>query len=223
MKTQLIKLVLLWTLCILMASCTSLPRIYSGESIHGWVLDSKTKEPIKDVVVVEVWELEGGWHTDHTANIQIAETLTDKEGYYSFPEWGPTFTTDGTVSGSSPRLVFYKFGYEDIRLSNAISGNPNRDYRISEHSGEKIELVKFVGEEKLYAKKISSIHGALQLNSYRKPLKCTWKKIPIYTSEIIKAERYFRHKNIYSSLPSLGYYSAPECQNPEVILKDYLK
>lgn len=216
------KLVLLCLVISLLTGCTSLPRIYSGEEVHGWVIDSKTKQPIKDVVVVEIWELEGGWHTDHTANIQIAETLTDEEGYYSFPEWGPSFTVDGRMSGSSPHLVFYKFGYDDVTRMNTVSGNLNLDNSVSEHSGKKIELVKFEGDEKLYPKKLGFFYGFLQSSSYRKPFKCMWKKVPIFTSEMIKAERYFRHKGIYSNFPSLGYFSAPECQDPEEILKGYL-
>ena len=84
---------------VLAAGCTSLPRYYSGEEVHGWVIDSATKEPIKDVIVVEVWELEGGFpHTDHTANIHIAETLTNEKGYYSFPSWDSKLTVDGVMS-----------------------------------------------------------------------------------------------------------------------------
>lgn len=207
---------------VALSGCTSFPRIYSGESIHGWVIDAKTKQPVKDVVVVEVWELQGGWHTDHTANIHIAETLTDEEGYYVFPDWGPKFTTEGVLSRASPFLTYYKFGYEVARRQNSITGNMNPDNSVSEHSAEKIDLVKFEGEEKLYAKKLASVYGFLQGNSYREPFKCMWKKVPVFTSEIIKAERYFRKNGIYSSLPRLGYFSAPECSDPEEILKDYL-
>jgi len=222
LKNFFVNAAMLFLMAGFISGCTSFPRIYSGEEVHGWVVDEKTGEPIEDVVVVIAWELQGGWHTDHTANIHIAEAITDKKGYYFFPDWGPKFTTDGTISGSSPRLVFYKFGYDDAKRMNTVSGNLNPDNSVSEHSDEIIRLEKFEGEEKLYAKKLSSVYGFLQSNSYRKPFKCMWKKVPIFTSEIIKAERYFRHKGIYSSLPGLGYFSAPECRNPEEILKDYL-
>ena len=221
-KLNTISALLMLCVVIAISGCTSFPRIYSGESIHGWVVDSKTKQPIKDVVVVEIWELQGGWHTDHTANIHIAETVTNEEGYYVFPDWGPRLTTDGSLSRSSPWLVFYKLGYEVARRRNSITGNMNPDNSVSEHSGEKVELVKFEGEDDLYAKKLSSVDGLLRLSSYREPFKCMWKKIPVFTSEMIKAKRYFRNKSIYSSLPRFGTLSAPECSNPEGILKDYL-
>jgi len=217
-----IKWILLSLILAILSACTSFPRIYSGEEIHGWVIDSKTKQAIKDVVVVEIWELEGGLHTDHTANIHIAETVTDEKGYYSFFSWGPRLTVDGSMSASSPRLVFYKFGYDWVGRANTISGNLNPDNSVSEHTGKKIELEKFEGTEKQYPKKLDSVYGFLNLSSYRKSFKCMWKKVPIFTSEMIKAKRYFKERGIYSNFPHLGSLSAPECRNPKEILKDYL-
>jgi len=221
---QRFKFILMFVMLGLVTGCTSLPRFYSGEEVHGWVVDSVTKEPIKDVVVVEVWELEGGFpHTDNTANIHIAETLTDEKGYYSFPGWGPKFTVDGKLSESSPLLVFYKFGYKNKNFLNQISGNLNPDNSVSEHSGKKIELIKFTGALEDYPKALGSFYLFLTLRDSREALRCQWTKVPIFTSEVIKAERYFKQKRIYSSLPHLGALSAPECGNPGEILKEYLK
>jgi len=207
----------------LVTSCTSLPRYYSGEEVHGWVIDSVTKEPIRDVIVVEIWELEGGLHTDHTANIHIAETHTDEKGYYSFSKWGPTFTVDGTMSGSSPHLVFYKFGYDDASRTNAVSGNLNPDNSISEYSGKQIELEKFNGHAKEYHKKLGSIYSVLMLSHYRDSFDCMWVNIPMFTSAMIKAGSYFRENQIGTGFPSLKSLPEPGCDNPEEILKGYLK
>jgi len=221
---QQFKFILMLVMLGLLTGCTSLPRFYSGEEVHGWVIDSETKEPIKDVVVVIFWRLEGGFpHTDDTANVHIEETLTDESGYYSFPEWGPEFTVDGRLSESAPRLKYYKFGYDTKSYANTISGNPNPDNSVSEHSGKKIELIKFTGSLEEYPKVLGSFYTFLSLGHYRETLRCQWVKVPIFTSEVIKAEQYFKQKNIYSSLPHLGSLSAPECNNPEEILKEYLK
>jgi len=218
-----VKLIILSTMLGLIAACTSFPRIYSGDEIHGWVINSKTKQPIKDVVVVEAWGLQGGIHVDHTANIHIAETLTDENGYYSFPDWGPRFTMSGWMDRSSPYLKFYKFGYVPNRMGNRISGNPNIDNTVSEHSGKKIKLEKFDGTPKQYSKKLGSVSSFLRLGDSHGPFACMWKQVPVFTSEMIKTRRHFRQNGVSSNLPSLGYISSPDCQNPEQILKEYLK
>ncbi len=218
------KFIVMIVMLSLVIGCTSLPRFYSGEEVHGWVIDSVTKKPVKDVVVVIFWRLEGGFpHTDDTGNVHIEEALTDESGYYSFPEWGPTFTVDGRLSESAPRLVYYKFGYDNKSHANTISGNLNPDNSMSEHSDKKIELIKFTGSPEEYPKVLGSFYTFLSLGHYRETLRCQWTNVPVFTSEILKAERYFKQKNIYSSLPHLGSLSAPECRNSGKILKEYLK
>ncbi len=208
--------------------CTSLPHIYSGESVYGWVIDSETKQPIKDVIVVERWELEGGFHSDHTANIHIAETVTDENGYYSFPDWGPRLTIDGTMSESSPRLVFYKFGYDDVSLSNRVSGNLNPNNTISEHTDKKIELAKFNGTPKEYYDAVDSIEYILKISHYRSSFDCMWTKIPrftaeaVYLNEYISSQRSTYARKTYPSM-FLNNLADPGCENPKQILKDYLK
>jgi len=219
-----VKLILLVAVMIFVSACTSMPRIYSGDEVHGWVVDSKTKEPIEDVVVVIVWELEGGFiHTDHTANIHIAEAVTNNKGFYSFESWGPKITVDGRRSSSTPRLVFYKFGYDSEYRLNSISGNLNPDNSISEHSGKKIELRKFEGLPKIYERKLGSIYSILETSHYRKSFDCTWTKIPKFTVEMIKAGDYFREKHIGTGFPSINSLPDSDCMNPEIILKDYSK
>jgi len=218
-----IKLVILFTVLGLITGCTSFPRIYSGDEIHGWVIDSKTKQPIKDVVVVEIWKLRGGMHVDHTANIHIAETVTDENGYYEFSNWGPRFTMSGWMDRSSPFLKFYKFGYLPAHRMNRIGGRPILDYSESEHSGKKIKLEKFEGVPKEYQKKLGSIYGILQTSHYRSSFDCVWVNIPMFTFEMIKVGEYFRKNRVGTGFPSLTSLPDPGCENPEEILKGYLK
>lgn len=219
-----VKLILLVAVMIFVSACTSMPRIYSGDEVHGWVVDSKTKEPIEDVVVVIAWELEGGFiHTDHTANIHIAETVTNNKGYYSFESWGPKITVDGRRSSSTPRLVFYKFGYESEYRLNSISGNLNPDNSVSEYTGKNIELVKHVVLDKKYESKLRSINSILQLSNYRTEFDCTWTKIPRFTAEMIKLNDFFKTNGISNNFPSIRQIDKNSCGNRDALLMEYLK
>jgi len=223
MKLQLYKTLVIFMVLSALSGCTSMPHIYSGDAIEGWVIDSKTKEPIEGVVVVEIWGLEGGFHPDHTANIHIAETITDKKGYYSFSSWGPKLTVQGTMGSFAPRLVFYKFGYEDVRLSNKVGGYPPADYRVSQYNGEKIEFVKFNGSAEEYNKSLGSIHYLLNIQHTKDNFKCMWVMVPVFTSEMIKLSKYFWERKISNSFPRLEGIDDCNGRSARVILKDYLK
>jgi hypothetical protein len=223
-----IKLIILLAMLSLTTACTSLPRIYSGEDVHGWVIDSETKEPVEGVVVVEVWKLEGGWHSDHTANIHIAETVTDNEGYYMFPDWGPKFTVDGAMSETAPYLIFYKFGYNWVGKLNSVVGNLNPDNSVSEHTGKKIELKKFEGPPSEYYDAVDSVEYILKTSHYRSTFDCMWTKIPRFTAEVVYLREYNSNQRTAYAIkayPStyLDNLADSGCENPRKILKDYLK
>lgn len=230
-KMRITNLIPLWLILGALTGCANIPKIYSGEAIHGWVIDAQTKQPIEDVVVLEIWELNGfdsilQMESDHNGNVHIAETLTVKNGYYSFPDWGPKFTMNGRMNESSPHLVFYKFGYDDVHLRNTVSGNLNLDNRISEHSGKKIEMVKFEDSPKEYHNKLGSIYSVLHLSDYRSGFDCMWENIPIFSAKMIKLESFFReHKvwlNIGSGYPRIDSFVDEKCGDPRNLLERYL-
>lgn len=100
----------------------ALPFSYTSEEINGTVVDADTSEPIEGVVVVAQWILyvagfgEGG----HWKVFKVHEAVTDKDGKYTIPGWGPKrrpfFTHLDTYD---PQLSFFKRGYNYLRLFNS--------------------------------------------------------------------------------------------------------
>ena len=176
----------------LITGCVPLPRIYLGaDEVHGTVVDAETKEPIPDVIVLEIWEQYDGYHRSHSANLILKETVTDDKGFYAFEGWWPRFTMSGHLDDSAPDLIFYKYGYENKYLSNRMSGvylykgkfiTPS--YKYSEWSGKTIELKKFVGTPKNYAESLSSLGNFMQYGRWYRG--CDWKRVPQYTAAMIK-------------------------------------
>jgi len=223
------KFIIFGLVTLALTGCANLPHIYSGKAVHGWVVDAKNNEPIEGVIVVEIWELFGNQNIiydegDHNGNIHIAETLTDKKGHYEFSKWGPKFTMDGSMDESSPHLIFYKFGYDDVQLHNRVSGNPNRDNSVSEYTGKIIKLEKFNGTPEEYQIKLENLEYVLSLSSNRKGLKCSWAKMPKFTAEMIQLSRYFEKYRISNgSFPPFESIPKSKCGDRDTILKDYLK
>jgi len=207
---------------VVVSGCTHFPRVYLGaEEIHGWAVDSKTKEPIENVIVLAIWELEGGLHVDHTANIMIMETVTNNKGYYFFESWGPRFTMQGRMDELSPKLVFYKFGYDDKYLFNH-QRFPVVDYDVSRHTGKNIELEIFNGQPKEYERRTRGVDEHLGAYKNRSALQCTWTEIPRFTVEMLKLGEYFSSNYVASGFGTINNLNASGCGDAEEILGKYL-
>ena len=64
------------------------PLFYSAKEINGAVVDGETGKPLEGVVVVAQWIYwcPGG---GHYMRIKVIEAVTDKDGRYHIPAWGP--------------------------------------------------------------------------------------------------------------------------------------
>src|SRR5262245_43573633 len=96
-----------------LASCFSSPPIYWGDAIHGRVVDAETGEPIQGAIVISNWQLLRGGigHGGHNGSLLVHETVTDPNGAFSFPEWGPLLRRSCTRLDYAPLLVVFKAGY----------------------------------------------------------------------------------------------------------------
>ncbi len=137
----------------------SAPWRYVAEPIEGRVIDKETRQPIEGVVVVAQWILLEPFQGHHREHWVVIETVTDAEGRYQIPGWGPKWRPWFRWLGSAdPVLDIFKPGYWLERRSNAsyasgglLGTEPNpigAKVRKSFWSGKKIELYPFrIGKE----------------------------------------------------------------------------
>lgn len=94
------------------------PAFYSAKEIRARVVDAETDQPIEGAIVVAVWELDP--ISGEGPRLQVAEVLTDAQGQFFFPGWGPKPRPPLTEFGTkSPYLLIFKRGYVPVRLHNA--------------------------------------------------------------------------------------------------------
>jgi hypothetical protein len=70
------------------------PAAYSGAPIRGQVMDDATGKPLEGAIVVAQWELvreviPGLVNESYGDVLNIAEAVTDRDGRYEIPGWGP--------------------------------------------------------------------------------------------------------------------------------------
>jgi hypothetical protein len=168
-------------LLIAPALCWPESPAYSASRTWGTVVDADSKEPISGALVIALWNLEGGAHWDVTGPLKILEAMSDAEGRFEMPGWGPTRPAKGILDSYDPQVVVVKAGYE-IKSVLHPQEPPGRRGAKADHdfvaNGQPIYLHKFQGTPEAYAQQIASwlVGGVLGDVLSRG---CTWKEIPI--------------------------------------------
>ncbi len=130
---------------------------YSAEPIEAWVINAETKQPLEGVIVTANWQLEEGTFGGSVpaGQLMVMEAVTDRDGKFTFPGWGPLKPKKGHLVDQDPRLLFFKSGYESRWLQNEYNSSRElrtRPIRRSDWKGKRIEMKKFTGTSKEWFK-----------------------------------------------------------------------
>jgi len=133
------------------------PWSYIAKPIEGRVVDKDTGQPVTGAVVVAQWILATPPDGEEKDYFVVIETVTDAEGKYRIPGWGPESRPRSRwLDKYDPALEVFKPGYWPEGLANRPEGvlgapgiNP-RGTKVREAywNGKDIQLIPFkFGEE----------------------------------------------------------------------------
>jgi hypothetical protein len=203
--------------------------LYSAKPIEGWVVDAATKQPLEGVNVVAHWVVSFGMEGGQGTDLVLMETVTDKNGRYAFPKWGPAkvpldLPWEARMKSQSPELIFFKQDYWFRAMSNETTGpqpGPGPMVRTSDWDKKIIEMKQFEGALRGYA---TNVTGVLTGVSYGR---CNWKKIPRILVVLGSEKKRLQQQGIYSSPPTLrGIEASAEgdhCGSVADFFKEYQK
>lgn len=180
MKRHTRTLFLLLGLLMAQPACSASPLYYSAEAIEARVVDADTKKPLEGVVVTANWQLFHGSIDGrvHGGQLMVLEAVTDKDGKFTFPAWGPKLALWGYLDDRDPQLLLFKPGYEYRGLQNpTLSVTNHSSVRRSEWNGKIIELKPFRGTIEAYENHFESFNRELERIAADRPKECNWKKI----------------------------------------------
>src|SRR6185436_17838064 len=84
------------------------PPYYSATEIRALVVDKTTGQPLAGVAVVAQWVLRDMAHS-HGPTLHIVEALTDGDGRFVFPAWGPKLRPPFTDLGHhAPEILVFR-------------------------------------------------------------------------------------------------------------------
>lgn len=191
-------LVLVTSICL--PACAGYPPLtYTADPIAAKVIDADTKQSLEGVVVVAHWELERGTVGGNVpvSQLMVMETVTDKDGRFTFPGWGPKTVWDSFLVDKAPQLLLFRSSYDHRVLRNEY--NSSRELRIkpirrSEWSGKTIELKPFKGTAEEYAEHVHALDNDLEFARYGED--CEWKKIPRMLVALHRMSEYFDSQGV---------------------------
>lgn len=204
-------------------SSSACAESHTGAPIQGRVVDAGTRQPVADVIVVAEWRLEGGLHTDTIGRLHLQETVTDEQGIYRLPAWGPIKVEKGRLDVASPIIHFYKRGYRFKTERNDIFRK--RDLKValrSDWDNKTIELMtqsdaltrEGYGQERGEAAYLYSVDEK----------KCAWRQFPRMTAELMKRQAEYEKHDISTSFPHPeGLRWGGRCPDPATVLREYLQ
>jgi len=155
------------------------PLVYVAKSVSGQVVDADTGQPLEGVIVTINWELTGGMHHYPQGQAHVDETITDAQGKFTFPGWGPKpAAVTAHLYESTPQLLFFKSGYGWAKCVSDLDTYVNTRIPLSSDCDRKtIKLKKFTGSFEEYAKRTGLLDDYYRF-AFNAESNCEWKQIP---------------------------------------------
>jgi len=147
------------------------PPFYCAKSVHGRVVDAETQQPLTAAVIVAEWVPMTVVFPDRTTPLHVAEDVTDANGNYSIPGWGPRFRWPLTrLRDYDPELILFKSGYRPRFLFN--HRDRNGFVRSSDWDSKTVPLHPFRGTPTERLAELKAILGKAAWDRRMPPMLC---------------------------------------------------
>lgn len=215
--------------------------VLSADPIDATLVDADTGQPLAGVPVVAYWELKSGSLAGDSLPCGAAgveEAVTDKNGKFHIPGWGPVKGPCGYMPSWSPEIFAFKSGYSPLIFMNTPRANPpSVSHSVSDWNGKTIKMwkdpdpdLRKVGADS-YGARFGYFNGSLETFIVDMAGGCNWKKIPNMLRALSAQERMFNAAgtplgSIVSELVTVDQSmqkAAPWCGSPKAFVESLLK
>jgi hypothetical protein len=219
---------LLWTALLPVAAC-AFPVSYSAKEMNARVVDAETGAPLEGVNVVAHWVLSFGLEGGGMRDLELMEAVTDREGKFHFPAWGPKrvpkdLPSEARMKNQDPEIILFKSGYFPLGVSNEAKGpqpGPGAPVRASEWDGRTLQLKKFAGRPDIYGSIVSGVLTGVTYSG------CEWKRIPRMLVALDREAQALQRENVTNNLPTIAkirtWSQGQGCGSVEEFFREYTK
>lgn len=170
--------VLLLSLALLCLSTPVSAFIFYAEAIEAKVIDAQTGKPVQGAIVTANWQLEGGVDSGiPRAQLEILETVTDANGKFTVPAWGPRLAFRGHASFKWPQILVFKSGYKYVRLTNEPRSG-SQFTTSSDWNAKTIKFLPFGKDTAAYVRDFDALNAQLDQIATNGGDDCAWRRLP---------------------------------------------
>jgi len=182
------RVVIVLTTALALSSCV---RVYYADPIKARVVDAVTGAPVEGVNVLAAWQAKGGLEGGNiTGYVKVMEDVTNANGEFSFPGWGPKVWMNGGIRDGAPLLILLKPGYEVSFVWEGKYGVEFAPSHLSSSwSGKNVPLKRFEHSQDEYKQRLSGVRTVLDTLIGKKD--CAWQSIPRFLHTVDKQHQVF--------------------------------
>ncbi len=220
-------LVLIIGACIVLLILVISTEFYSSDPIRGKVIDARTNLPVEGAIIAVDW-LVVGMEGSHAQQLAVQEAVTNKDGYFEIPGWGPKLMKYGlytVLRNNEPTLRIFKSEYVPIVQHNQVVGKQHRRMlnNLEVTFNNKIfKLEPFQSSVKEYASKSRALE--ISMNSIYSAMSrlCGWTSLPRFFIALHEQANIFRDQNIKTNLLTLDEIGSSHCGFAREVFKEYI-
>jgi hypothetical protein len=182
------RMVAVLTMALVLASCV---RVYTADPIKARVVDSITGAPIEGVNVLAAWQAKGGLEGGNIMGyVKVMEDVTNANGEFSFPGWGPKLWMNGAIRNGAPLLILLKPGYEVSLVWEGKYGVEFAPSHLSSSwSGKSLPLKRYPKPDDEYKQSLSGLWTVLDTLLLQDD--CAWRSIPRFLFRVNEHRKAF--------------------------------
>jgi hypothetical protein len=159
-------------------------RTYTAEPIGARIVDTDTGAPVEGVNVVAAWQARGGLEGGNIMGyVNVMEDVTNANGEFSFPGWGPKKWRNGAIRDGAPLLILLKPTYEVRFLWETKYGVEFAPSHMSSSwNGKSIHIKKFTRANDEYSQ--SHVGLWTVIDTLVAQPDCAWRGIPRFLNAV---------------------------------------
>jgi hypothetical protein len=148
-------------------------------------------KPLAGAIVVANWNIQASISGASLGQLALAETVTDTDGWFHIPAWGPRWLWRGSVRVDEPTVRVFKPGFTPLVLHNTEEAPMHTAslviaFRLQDQA---LAMEPFTGSPAEYQTALASLLASLSvLNNGGAPGICDWQR----TSRLLPALRLTR-------------------------------
>ncbi|MGB9149216.1 MAG: carboxypeptidase-like regulatory domain-containing protein [Burkholderiales bacterium] len=208
------------------------PVFWYSTEFRGRVVDAKTGQPIPDAVVLATWQLVGSFVENYRIKkIAVEEVLTDVQGTFRIPSWGPRFYfLPGRILNEQPHITILKKDYLPLTLDNHPKAMGDNGYGMNAEAiirfdwqDEDLKMAPRGEDIAAYELAMNDI-WSLRVGDLFTDKRCDWQYAPlslVFLHNVKKELASYQRGNNLRYIFEIGIF--PHCGNlrPEAFLKGH--